>query len=259
MKTLSKKILTVMVSLALLGIGTPAPAPGAGKSRQSPQDPKYYELYVRQGPQTLRLPPGDLVFKTALSLGPDKSGFYGLPSLPPTRLEVKPLEILIFDPETAGATLQLAKLAYMEAAPAHFFDLKTTGVDPGSFEKVYHVKYDEPVLINLWCVESNIPLRLTAAAGKPGWYRAVPEQQLEPGIYAINFSGAKGPRIYTGALYFYPFVLGAAPAPAPPPVFNPAPQSKRPRGLPRMVVASPLPQGDSGQGNVVEVPRDLKE
>jgi hypothetical protein len=216
MRTLRIEFLIAVLTLVFLGMLSSTYVAGARKPRTSSQEPKYHDLYIRQGQKTFRLPQGDLTFKTALSLGPDKSGFYGIPRPPRTRLDIKPIEILIFDPETAGATLRLAKLAHIETVPAHSFDLKATKVGPAIFAKVYHVNYDESLPINLWCVESNIPLQLTPVARKPGWYRAVPEQILEAGVYAINFGGVDGPRNYTGDRDFYPFVLAKAPEPKPP-------------------------------------------
>jgi hypothetical protein len=223
MRTLRKKFLVAVLTVMVLGIWGSTEAVEAKKPRKSLQKRKYYDLYVVQGAKTSRLPQGDLTFKTALSLGPDKTGFYGIPRPPETRLELEPMEILLFDPDTAGATMQLAKLAHIETAPARSFDLKAVKIGPAIFDKVYHVNFDEPVPINLWCVEGNIPLQLTPVARKPGWYRAVPAQKLEAGVYAVNFGGIDGPRIYTGALYCYPFVLAGGPEPDNPPANKPGP------------------------------------
>jgi hypothetical protein len=223
MRTLRKEFLVAVLTVIVLGILGSTDAVVAKKPRKSLQKRTYYDLYVVQGAKTFRLPQGDLTFKTALSLGPDKTGFYGIPGPPGTRLDIEPIEILLFDPETAGATVQLAKLAHIETAPAHSFDLKAVKIGPAIFDKVYHVNFDEPVPINLWCVEGNIPLLLTPVARKRGWYRAVPAQKLEAGVYAINFGGIDGPRIYTGALYCYPFVLAGGPEPDNPPAHKPVP------------------------------------
>jgi hypothetical protein len=137
-------------------------------------------------------------------------------------LDIKPIEILFFDPDTAGATIRLTKLAHIETAPAHSFDLQATKIGPAIFDKIYHVKYDESVPINLWCIEGDIPLAITPVAKNPGWFRAVPERQLEAGVFAITFGRADGPRIYAGDQYFYPFVMASAPDPMQPPGKKPA-------------------------------------
>jgi hypothetical protein len=212
MRTREKTCLIAILTLAFLGAGTAAGL-AARKARPAPGTPQYLELYVQQGPQSRRLEPRDLTFRTILTLGPDISGYYGLPGPPPLRLDIKPLEIVVFDPETAGATLRLDKLTFVDTAPAHIFDLKTSRMDAAIFDKVYHVAYDAAVPVKLWCVGSNIPVHLTPVAGKPGWYRAVPDQPLEAGSYAVNFGCVEGPRTYTGRPDFYPFVLAAAPPP----------------------------------------------
>ena len=211
MRTLKKEFLIAVLSVIFLGMLSAAPVAGAKKAQKSSQEPKYFELYIIQGPKTLHPQRGDLTFKTALFLGSVKSGLYGIPSPPENRLDIRPIEIMVFDPDTAGATVRLSKLAHIETAPAHSFDLKAVKVGPGNFDKVYRVKYDDLLPINLWCIDRNIPLRLTPVAKKPGWYRAVPEQELEAGVYAINFGYADGPRMYTGDLVFYPFVLDWGP------------------------------------------------
>lgn len=234
MRTREKTCLIAIVALVFLGVGT-APGAAARKARPAAGTPQYLEMYVQQGPQTCRLQLSDLTFRTILTLGPDISGYYGLPGPPTLRLDIKPLEILVFDPETAGATLRLDRLAFVDTAPAHIFDLKTTRVDAAIFDKIYHVPYDAAVSIKLWCVGSNIPLHLTPVAGKPGWYRAVPGAPLEAGAYAVNFGCVEGPRTYTGKPDFYPFVLAAAPPPTCPP-----PPKKR-RGKRRPAVECPPP------------------
>ena len=211
MRTLKKEVLIAVLSVIFLGMLSVLPVAGAKKAQKSSQEPKYFELYIIQGPKTFHLQHGDLTFKTALFLGSVKSGLYGIPSPPENRLDIRPIEIMVFDPDTAGATMRLSKLAHIETAPAHSFDLKAVKVGPGNFDKVYRVKYDDLLPINLWCIDRNIPLRLTPVAKKPGWYRAVPEQELEAGVYAINFGYADGPRMYTGDLVFYPFVLDWGP------------------------------------------------
>lgn len=236
MKTIEKASLIAVLALVCLGVGT-APLAGARKPRPAAKPPQYLEMYVQQGPQTCRLTPGDLTFRTILTLGPEISGYYGLPAPPRTRLDIKPLEILLFDPETAGASLRLDKLAFIDTAPAHIFDLKSTRVNAAIFDQIYHVPYDAAMPVKLWCVGENIPLHFTPVNGKPGWYRAAPDVPLEAGSYAVNFGCVDGPRIYTGKLDFYPFVLAAAP---PPPVCPPALKKKR-RAKRRQVVECPPP------------------
>jgi hypothetical protein len=216
-----------------LGVGLATGVMAARQTRRVPGTPPYLEMYVQQGPKTCRLQQGDLTFRTILTLGPEISGYYGLLAPPQLRLDIKPLEIMVFDPETAGTTLRLDKLAFIETAPAHVFDLKTTPVAAAYFDKIYHVAYDVALPVKLWCVGDNLPLRLTPVAGKPGWYRAVPEEPLEAGVYAVNFGCVKGPRIYTGKLDFYPFVVAAAPPPT-----CPAPPKKR-RAKRRQAVTCP--------------------
>lgn len=228
MRTVKKELLIAVLTVIFLGILSTTSVVGVGKPRKSSQDTKCSDLYVKQGQKTFCLQPRGLTFKTALILGSDKSGFYGIASPPRTRLDIGPLEILVFDPETAGATIRLAKLAHIETAPAHSFDLQATKIGPAIFDKIYHVNYDESLPINLWCIESDIPLQITPVAKKPGWYRAVPQQQLEAGVYAINFGRADGPRIYTGDLYMYPFVLASAPEPENPSAKKPATRLQTP-------------------------------
>jgi hypothetical protein len=222
MKTCKPTWWIAVVALLILGTGSLTPARSARQPRPAAGATPYLELYVKQGAKTWRLSPGDLTFRTVLTLGPELAGLYGIPGPPATRLDIQPLEILVFDPEGAGATLRLDKLAYVETAPAHTFDLKTTRVDAASFEKVYRVPFDQAASIKLWAVGDNIPLHYTPVAGKPGWYRAVPDHALDGGAYAINFGCLEGPRVYTGKLNFYPFMLAAAPPPA-----CPAPPKKR--------------------------------
>jgi hypothetical protein len=271
MRIIERISLIAVVALLCLGVGI-ATGAAARKPRPSSGNPQYFEMYVKQGPKTVRLQPGDLTFKTALTLGPEISGYYGLPAPPGLRLDIKPLEILIFDPETAGTTMRLDKLAFLEAAPAHAFDFQTTPVAAASFDKIYHVAYDATVAVKLWCVGDNIPLHLTPVAGKAGWYRAVPEQPLEAGTYAVNFGCVAGPRVYTGKLDFYPFVLAAAP----PPVCPPKPQRRvkrrravecppvaacpPPKTQPRTPAPRPaVPQMDAGFNYVAVSPQGRRE
>lgn len=222
MRTLKNELLIAFVTVIVLGILSSTSVVGAKNPRKSSQGTKYSHLYIKQDQKTFRIPQRGLTFKTALVLGPNKSGLYGIAGPPDISLDIKPIEILLFDPVTAGATIRLAKLAHIETAPAHSFDLQATKIGPAIFDKIYHVKYDESVPINLWCVESDILLQITPVAEKPGWFRAVPERQLKAGVFAITFGGADGPRIYAGDRYFYPFVLASAPEPLKPPGKMPA-------------------------------------
>jgi hypothetical protein len=212
-KKLWVAVLTLLGGLLLIFL----PGAGAAPHRQSSGPSKGHKLYVKQGDKNIVLCPADLTFKTALSLGPSQSGLYGIPAPPGLTLAMEPLTLMLFDPDTAGASLRLSRLAHIDTAPAHTFDLATTKMGPVIFPKVYQVKYDASVPINLWCVDRQIPLRLTPMAGKPGWVRAVPEQRLDAGVYAVNFGGVEGPRVYTGTRSFYPFVLAGAPEPQTPP------------------------------------------
>ena len=222
MRTLKKELLVAGLTMIIVGMLSSTAVVGAKKPRKSPQGAKRYDLYVKQDQKTFRLPQKGLSFKTALVLGSDQSGLYGIPSPPKTTLDIKPIEIVLFDPETAGATVRLTKLAHIATAPAHSFDLQATKISPAIFPKIYHVKYDESLPINLWCVETDIPLQITPMAGKPGWFRAVPDQQLEAGVFAITLGRVDGPRIYAGDRHFYPFVLASAPEPLNPPGKKPA-------------------------------------
>lgn len=271
MGTREKAFLIAVLAVIFLGVSSFTQALAARKARLAAGTPPYLEMYVQQGKKTCRLQPGDLTFRTILTLGPEISGYYGLLAPPQQRLDIKPLEILVFDPETAGTTMRLDKLAFIDTAPAHTFDLKTTPVAAAYFDKIYHVAYDAAVPVKLWCAGENIPLRLTPVAGKPGWYRAVPEAPLEAGTYAVNFGCVDGPRIYTGKLDFYPFVVAAA---APP--VCPAPPKKRRAKRRRVVECPPLaacppakaqpaprpvapPQMDAGFNYVKVAPKGRRE
>jgi hypothetical protein len=220
MRTLKNKLLIAFLGVIVLGIWSPASLVGAEELQGSSQSTQ--GLYIRQDHKTFRLPQKGLTFKTALALGVDKSGLYGIPNPPNMRLDIRPIEIWFFDPAAAGATIRLTKLAHIETAPAHSFDFQATKLGPDVFDKIYHVKYDEPVPINLWCIDRDIPLAITPVAKNPGWFRAVPEQQLEAGVFAIAFGRTDGPRIYAGAQYFYPFVMPSAPEPMQPSGKKPA-------------------------------------
>ena len=188
----------------------------AARQRQKvPAPGKYYDLYLRQGAKNIPLKQGELVFRTVLALGVTKSGLYGIAQPPLTRISAQPVEILVFDPETAAASLRLSRLSRVDAAPANSFDLKATRLATPLFEQVYQVKSDSQVAINLWTAERDVPLQVAPVPGRPGWYRAVPEEQLAEGLYAVNFGLVQGPRIYAGEPHFYPFAVDPAPSPAP--------------------------------------------
>ncbi len=216
MRTLRNELLIAFLGVIVLGLLSPASVVGAKELRGSSRSAKGSGLYIKQDHKNFRLAQKGLTFKTALVLGVDKSGLYGIPNPPKISLDIKPIEILFFDPAAAGATIRLTRLAHIEIAPAHSFDLQATKLGPDVFDKIYHVKYDESVSINLWCIDRDIPLSITPVAKNPGWFRAVPERQLDAGVFAITFGRADGPRIYAGDQYFYPFVMASAPEPKQP-------------------------------------------
>jgi hypothetical protein len=222
MRTLKRELLITGLTVIMVGMLSATAVVGAKQPRQSSRGGKGYDLYIRQDQKTVPLPQQGLTFKSALVLGSDQSGLYGIPTPPKTTLDLKPVEIVFFDPETAGATVRLTRLAHIVAAPAHSFDLQATKISPAIFPKIYHVEYDASLPINLWCVETEIPLQITPMAGKPGWFRAVPDQQLEAGVFAITLARVDGPRIYAGDRHFYPFVLASVPQPLNPPGKKPA-------------------------------------
>jgi hypothetical protein len=191
---------------------------GAEAARKGPKSPvpgKDRQLYLRQGDQVIPLKQGELIFKTVLSWGDSKSGIYGIARPPLTSLAPQPLEIFWFDPETAAASLRLSRLSRVETAPAHSFDLRPTKLSADLFAQVYGLKYDSLVAINLYTAERDLPLQVSQVPGRPGWYRAVPEEPLAEGLYAVNFGLVQGPRFYAGEPRFYPFAVAPAP-PAPP-------------------------------------------
>lgn len=190
----------------------------AARQRQKvPAPGKYYNLYLRQGAKNIPLKQGELVFRTVLALGVSKSGLYGIAQPPLTRIAAQPVEIIVFDPETAAASLRLSRLSRVDAAPANSFDLKATRLAAPLFEQVYRLKYDSQVAINLWTAERDVPLQVSPVPGRAGWYRALPEEPLTEGLYAVNFGLVQGPRIYAGEPHFYPFTVAPEPSPAPPP------------------------------------------
>ncbi|MCX5893146.1 MAG: hypothetical protein NTW80_09280 [Deltaproteobacteria bacterium] len=210
--------------LVCLGAWVEGAAEAARKPRPAAKSGKYYQLYLRQGGKNIPLKQGDLTFKTALAYGDRKAGLYGLATPPQPVVSGQPLEIFVFDPESAAAHIRLSRLSHIDTAPAHTFDLKPYKIAPALFEQIYRVKYDDQVAINLWIAAVDIDLQITPVAGKPGWYRAVPEKKLEDGVYAVNFGLVQGPRIYAGEAQFYPFAVGPPP---PPPVCEPTPKAKR--------------------------------
>lgn len=219
METLPKKMIVATFILALLGVWA-GPQAGAARKPRPPakkeKAAKYYDPYIRQDKKTIPLKQGDLMFRTALIYGNAKSGLYGIPQLPTLKVDTKPFELFVFDPESAGAGIRLAKLGFIENAPANSFDMKPNKVDRSIFDKIYQVSYDASLPINLWCVDQDIPLEITPMPNKPGWFRVVPERQLEEGPYAVNFGCMDGPKVYTGELFFYPFVIAPLPPPPPP-------------------------------------------
>lgn len=174
------------------------------------------KLYIQQGKKSINLSKGELTFRTALVLGGDAQvGRYGILKEPVIKVETHPLEIIIFDPETMGEKVHLAKLGYVETNPAASFDLNPTKLDPEFFQKTYKMEANAAIPINMWCFAENIPLQITEVPKKPGWVRLVPREQLTPGNYSINTISLDGPRYYTGEHPFYPFTVVAA-APPPP-------------------------------------------
>ena len=216
------------VMLALTGFFGCPQADADTKAWKPSKPARSGQIYIRQGARTVVLKQGDLIFRTALSLGDSKYGLYGISQTPGIRLDPEAFEIYLFDPETEGEKIYLAKLSYVEAAPAKSFDLNVIKVEPENFKKIYHVNSDDSMPIELWSVEKYIPLRITVLADRPGWCRLVPLEKLESGTYAFNNGGVDGPRIFTGDLNFYPFIIApSAPACA---EVKQTPKAK-PRGL----------------------------
>ncbi|MFA4904793.1 MAG: hypothetical protein WC600_18870, partial [Desulfobaccales bacterium] len=89
MRTREKTCLIAILALVFLGVGTA----GVAARKAASETPQYLEMYAQQGLKRYRLKPIDLTFRTILTLGPDISGYYGLPGPPPQRLDIKPLEI----------------------------------------------------------------------------------------------------------------------------------------------------------------------
>ncbi len=194
------------------------------------------EVYIQQGKKIINLTPGELTFLTALSLGEDiKVGLYGISQEPAIKAEIRPLEIVVFDPETGGEKLRLSRLGYVKTSPASSFDLNTTRLDAHHFKKTYQMDYDAAIPINLWAIERDVPLQVSEVPKKPGWFRLVPRETLTPGNYAVNKGCLDGPRLYTGEHKFYPLALVTAIPP--PPEVKKAPKKARKRAKPEEEVA----------------------
>lgn len=218
MKTTTGKIFWagLIMAVMLLAAFTPE-GHAARKVKKKKKRVRLGELYIQQGKKKIKLTPGYLTFKTAIFMGEDvRSGIYGLAKAPTLKADTHPLEIMVFDPETAGGKVRLTRLAYVEKNQASRFDVNPTRLDPANFEKTYGLKYEAEVPVNLWCVAEYIPLQITEVPKKPGWFCLVPIKELTPGNYAINQGGLEGPRLYTGEHPIYPMAL-VTPAPPPPP------------------------------------------
>ncbi|RJR43892.1 MAG: hypothetical protein C4567_04985, partial [Deltaproteobacteria bacterium] len=188
----------------------------AARAVKKKKKDKLANIYIQQGKQTINLAPGELTFRTALVLGTNaQTGRYGTAREPSLKVATHQLEIMLFDPESAGEKVYLTRLGYVETNPAHNFDLNSTKLDPEFFQKAYKMDYNAAIPINLWCFEEDIPLQMTPVPKKPGWFRLVPMGQLPPGNYSITTVSLHGPRYYTGEHPFYPFNLAAAAAPPP--------------------------------------------
>lgn len=233
MQTTTGKIFWAALIMAVMVLAAFTPeghAARAEKKKKKPPQPG--ELYIQQGKSTIRLTQGELTFRTAISLGEDiKVGMYGIAKEPAIKAETHPLEIVVFDPESAGEKVRLAKLGYVESSRAANFDLGSTRLDPQYFQKTYKMDYDAAIPINLWCIADYIPLQITEVPQKPGWFRLTPTEALAPGNYAINQGGLEGPRYYTGDQRFYPFTLVAAVPPPPAPEAKAAPKKALKRAV----------------------------
>jgi|GEM_PF-4824995 hypothetical protein len=215
MQTTTGKIFGVGLIIAAIVLAAfTQRADAARKVRKKPVRPS--ELYLQQGQRIINLTQGDIIFRTALVLGEDvKVGLYGIPQEPAIKAEVQPLEIVVFDPETGGDKVHLTRLGFVETSPASRFNVTTPRLDAANFEKTHKMDLNAPIPINLWCVESEIPVQITPVPQKPGWFSIVPREPLTPGNYAINSGTLDGPRLYTGEQRFYPFTLVTALPPAP--------------------------------------------
>jgi len=222
--------MTILIGLmlALPGLVSCPQASAAAKAWKPTKPAKSGQIYIRQGARTIVLKQGDLIFRTALSLGASQYGLYGISQTPGIRLDPQSFETYLFDPETAGERIRLAKLSFVKDAPARDFDLNLIKVELEQFKKIYRVNPDDSMPMELWSVERDIPLRITVLGDRPGWCRLVPLENLESGTYAFNQGGIDGPRNFTGDQAFYPFIV-APPASAPVKVKE-TPKAKR-RGL----------------------------
>ncbi|MFZ5452611.1 MAG: hypothetical protein ACOZF2_12215 [Thermodesulfobacteriota bacterium] len=206
----------LIIAVMLLAAFTPD-GYAAKKVKKKKRGVRLGELYIQQGKKKIKLTQRGLTFRTAILMGEDvRSGVYGLAKAPTLKADTHPLEIMVFDPESAGEKVRLTRLAYVEKDPASIFDLNPTKLDPENFAKTYGLEYNAEVPINLWCVAEYIPLQITEVPKKPGWFCLVPTKELTPGNYAINHGGLEGPRLYTGEHPFYPLVLVTPPPPPPP-------------------------------------------
>lgn len=214
MQTTTGKIFWAGLIIAVMVLGVAPQGADAARKRKKPVQPS--ELYIQQGKKIINLPQGDLIFRMALSLGEDiKAGLYGILQEPPIKAELLPLEIMVFDPETGGDKVHLTRLGYVETSPASRFDLGVIKVGADNFQKTYKMDFNAPIPINLWCVETEIPLQISPVPKKPGWFSLVPREPLTPGNYAVNSGTLDGPRLFTGDHRFYPFSLVTALPPAP--------------------------------------------
>lgn len=213
MQTLTGKIFWAGLLIAVMVLG--APPRGAEAARKGKKTAQTGNLYLQQGQNIIKLTQGDLIFRTALSLGEDnKVGLYGMAREPAIKAELQPLEIMVFDPETGGDKVHLTRLEYVETVPAGRFDLNVNKLNAENFQKIYKMDPGAPIPFNFWCVQAEIPLQITAVPQKPGWFSLTPREKLTPGNYAVNSGTLDGPRLFTGDHGFYPFSLVTALPPA---------------------------------------------
>ncbi len=201
----------------LIGLMVAAATPqGAEAARKVKKPAQTQGLYLQQGQKIIKLTQGGLIFRTALPWGQDnKVGLYGILQEPALKVELEPLEIMVFDPETGGDKVHLTRLAYLETAPAGRFDLSVNKLNAENFKRIYKMDLDTPVPMNLWCIQTEIPLQVAAVPKKPGWFSLTPREKLTPGNYAINGGTLGGPQLFTGEHGFYPFAVVTALPPPP--------------------------------------------
>jgi hypothetical protein len=225
MQTTIGKIFGIGLITALLVLTAFTLEGAAARAVKKEKKQKPGTIYIQQDKQTINLIPGELTFRTALVLANNvQVGRYGTAKEPALKVATHQLEIMLFDPESAGEKVHLTRLGFVETNPASSFDLNSTKLDPEFFQKAYKMDYNAAISINLWCFEEDIPLQMTPVPKKPGWFRLVPTAQLPPGNYSITTVGLDGPRYYTGEHPFYPFNLAAA---APPPEVKAAPKKMK--------------------------------